>query len=183
MIRARVMWGGPVVTGGGISTLYSTNDVGDAQDFIDGIEQFLNGIADRLNNNLTMQCENTVDEVDIATGDIISQTAVSAALIIGTDATEALPIATQGLVQARTGVFLGGREIRGRIFVPAFTETASSGGTPSSACKTDVNTQAGNFAADAAANWCVYSRTHHAAAGVTSATMWSQWAVLRSRRD
>lgn len=171
------------MTGGGISTLYSMADLGDAQDFVDGIQTFLGSIADRLNTNLTWKIEDQVDEVQVSDGQIIGQTGVTTATTAGTDATEALPWATQGLVRFRTGVFSGGREIRGRMFIPGFTETASSGGLPSSACRSDVNAAATVLADSTSAQLAVWSRTHSTVAGVTSASMWDEWAVLRSRRD
>lgn len=176
-------WTGVIVAGGGVSTLYSTNDLADAQDFIDGIETFLVDISDRLNSNLAWQCEADVDEINVGTGEITAQTTVTTTPHAGTDSSEALPWATQGLIRARTGVFSGGREIRGRMFIPAFTEAQSSGGLPSSACRSDVNTAVAVLANSTSAGWAVYSRTHHTVAGVSAATMWEEWAVLRSRRD
>lgn len=98
----------------------------------------------------------------------------------GTSTEQPLPPATQGLIQLRTGVYVGGREIRGRIFVPSPTEGANTTGVPTQSAR-DLMTGAAEVLVDN--GFYVYSPTHHQCAQIIAATPWTQWAVLRSRRD
>lgn len=100
----------------------------------------------------------------------------------GGDAGQGLPPATQGLIRWRTGVIVSGRELRGRTFIPGLAETASDGG-PQGTFVTDANAAAAALAAESVGELVVWSRTHAAAHPVISGTLWSEFAVLRSRRD
>jgi hypothetical protein len=124
-----------------------------------------------------------VATVDSTTGDITALTAVTSQTGTGGSVGDALPYATQGLVRLRTGFFVGGKEIRGRIFIPGLTETDSDIGVPSSFVVGAWNTAVAALIADANSVLLVYSRKHAAGEAVVSGSAWNKWAVLRSRRD
>lgn len=94
-----------------------------------------------------------------------------------------LPRQTQLLIRWRTGVYSGGREIRGRTFVPGLTEVNNDIGVPSSGIKSTAQTAAAALIADADSSLGVYSKTHGALAVVSAASVWAEWATLRTRRD
>jgi hypothetical protein len=93
---------------------------------------------------------------------------------------ERLPFATQGLCRLRTNTFFGGRELRGRLYIPGLTEDHSDAGVPNANFKTKVQDALTLLGESALA---VYSPTKHQWATVGATSVWSQWAVLRSRRD
>ena len=101
----------------------------------------------------------------------------------GASASDLLPQATQALLRLRTNVFSAGREIRGRWFIPGLTEAEATAGNVTAAAATVFNVAAAALIATAGAEWCVWSRTQTTAAAVVTANTWTQFAVLRSRRD
>ena len=128
---------------------------------------------------------NEVARVDPVTGDVIGLFAVTGSSIGMDDVAQALPWATQGLVRTRTGDYVGGREIRGRTFVPGPTEVSSDAGVPIGAYTSSVQTAFENFgtAAGPAGGVGVYSPTNGSFHFGELYSVWDQWAVLRSRRD
>ena len=102
---------------------------------------------------------------------------------VGQASGDPLPYATQGLMRLFTPSFINGRQIRGRAFIPGAVEAASTGAVPIAGYLTAVNSAGGALLGGAAPQLAVWSRTHAAASAVASVSTWSQWAVLRSRRD
>jgi hypothetical protein len=99
-------------------------------------------------------------------------------------ANQILPPATQMLASLRTGVYTGGREIRGRLFIPGFTEAANGQGIVDGTIRGQVQTAATTLANVTAPNpWVVWSRTYAQTADVSAAQVSSSWSVLRSRKD
>ena len=101
----------------------------------------------------------------------------------GTSVADMLPIANQGLIRWLTNVFVGGRQVRGRTFVPGQTETSSGAGIPTATWLGTVAPLAVTLAATGPPSLVVWSETHASAQAVASSSVWTQWAVLRSRRD
>lgn len=103
----------------------------------------------------------------------------------GAHSFELLPYATQGLIRWRTGTFVNGRELRGRTFVPGLTEDYNVAGVPSGGLPALMAGYINTYitTSSAAGDPAVYSPTHKVAAIMTNGSFWSQWAVLRSRRD
>lgn len=96
-----------------------------------------------------------------------------------------LPAATQLLITWRTGVFSGGREVRGKTFVPGLvSSTNDNDGT----IDEGVVTQFAGYAASLLTTpgnptLQVWSRKNGTVQPVTQARITNEWAVLRSRRD
>jgi len=140
-------------------------------------------VKGRVATGITMSTEAEVATIDIATGQVTGITAVTPVVNVGTAAGDTCPPATQGLLRWRTGTYIGGREIRGRTFLPGVTETDNVNGVPSASYISTVNAAAAAMIADANSDFMVYSRKNFDAAPGLSGSVWSQWAVLRSRRD
>lgn len=102
----------------------------------------------------------------------------------GTGAGNMLPAAVQLLAQWRSGTYINNREVRGRTFIPGVASlTLTSTGTPSSATQTAINSACSTLIGNATAHLSVWDRTHAGVATVVTGAAWSQYAVLRSRRD
>lgn len=134
-------------------------------------------------NDLVWTVQPVVEVVDVTTGQITSTVSVTGGTGVGADATSYLPAATQILVRWRTTNFVNGREIRGRTFIPGATEAATADGVLDSTWVSTLNTANAALIASANAELVVYSPTHHTLGNVTAASVWTQFAVLRSRRD
>lgn len=154
-----------------------------AQNAATAVRNFWVACAVKLLNTYHFQVEGAVDTIDLATGKPTGSTAVTAADVVGTQNNDALPWATQGLVEWRTGFYSGGREVRGRTFIPGNVEIMSTSGVPTGEYTGALQTAANALISDALSQVQVYSRKHTLASGVTGATVWPKWAVLRSRRD
>jgi len=134
---------------------------------------------------LTWTINTEAEFVDEVTGQITGIETVPGGTGIGDATGDALSPASQGLVRWRTGVFVAGKEIRGRTFIPGPTEDVNQLGHPSAGYLPLVNTAAADLitAASGGGGLVVWSRTHGQAAAVATGSVWNQWAVLRSRRD
>lgn len=124
-----------------------------------------------------------VATVNPGTGDTTGITAVTVAAITFTDADQPLPAATSLLLRWHTGVFTGGREIRGRTNIARLGELTSTLGVPNVATTTAWQTRANDLIADVNTTFVVWSPLHGLWETVQTGSPWGQWAVLRSRRD
>jgi len=158
-----------------IGGLTAANAVADLRTFWDSIKA-------QVANDLTFQIEAEVAEVDIATGEVTGIVPVTSSPVTGTETNDPEAWATQGLVRLRTGTYVGGREVRGRIFIPGPTWNQSSGGQPTSAYRTAIDSAMATLLGSSVSELMVYSRKHRDVVPVLSGTTWNQWAVLRSRR-
>jgi hypothetical protein len=154
----------------------------DAQAAATAARAFWAALQGNLADTLRGQVQLEVVEFQISDGASIAVWPVTSAQIVYTASNTMLPRATQGLVRLRTGFFAGGREVRGRIFIPCLTEIANDIGVPSAAIITTVNTAVATMISGSA-DLLVYSPALSATASVTAGSMWSEWASLRSRRD
>lgn len=146
------------------------------------VTQFWQDIKAVICNDLSWTVEGDVAVIDDVTGnisDIVQGTENSS---VGTDSADMCPLTTQGLIRARTGTFVAGREIRGRIFIPCPSEGSNLQGAPTSTYTADLT---GGAAAliTAGVDWVIWSRARGQSAQVGSVSTWNQWATLRSRRD
>lgn len=94
-----------------------------------------------------------------------------------------LPRTTQALVRWRTGVYSNGREIRGRTFIPGLTQVANNQGRPASGITSTLTTAANALISDVDSVFGVYSKRNGALAVVNAASVWNEFAELRTRRD
>lgn len=183
MYRIRTaITGGP--GGSELSTMYFNSALTfTAQDAANAVRTFWNAIKGEISSVYTFQVETAVTEVADFTGEPIGVSTVTEAAVVGSNVAEQLPPATQALIRLHTGVYYGGRELQGKIYVPGFCENNSSGGVPSASSITTLANATAAMIADVPSELMLFSRKHLNANGVTSYSVWNQFAVLRSRRS
>jgi hypothetical protein len=121
-------------------------------------------------------------EVDIGTGQTLSVFPVTTASGAGANAGTPVPQAASVLMRWRTGVFTAGREIRGRTFIPGMNQSqVSAQGEVLAGARTSLDSAANTFISTT--DFGIYSPTHSTFATVATASAWSEYAVLRSRRE
>jgi hypothetical protein len=183
VLRVRVSWGS-VTNGPGLSTFYFTGtDQTAADNAALAVRAFMNSLEATYPSYGTWELQPTVAKIDTSNGDLIGLFAVTTESGVGSNASEQLPIQTQGLLEMHTGQIVFGRELRGRLFVPGPTETESTNGAPTSTYRTALESAANTLRTDPNSEWLVWSRTHGIAYPVTTAVCWTKWAVQRGRRD
>lgn len=190
-LRVDCEWSGTQVRGGGLTQLWFSNPSTDAQACVDAVEDFWTAMASAVSSSTTVRVLPTVPVFNETDGELLSVAGATVQPSIpGTAAGDALPAATQGLLRLVTSQVRNNRLIRGRIFIPAPVENFNLvTGQPNSTYTVDVNAAAAALVADATANWAVFSRpggtgsTAGLIPQIITATCWSEWAVLRSRRD
>lgn len=97
--------------------------------------------------------------------------------------TDLLPIADQAVVRLLTGTFIGGRQLRGRIFVPGLCLSSNTNGALSTSSALVITTAGNTLNAATAPALGVWSRVNATTEVVSGISVWSQFGVLRSRRD
>jgi hypothetical protein len=183
IMKVRSLWSGGA-GGAGVTTTYWDPAAGTPQDAVLAIEDFWNAIKGVIGGGWSVTTDAVVLNINEATGAITSATGVTVTTINYADGNDPLPAATQGLVQLRTGVYAAGREVRGRLFIPGPTEDQNTNGKPKSTYLSTVNgATATNLLGALDATLMVWSQAHGVAEAVTAAPVWTQWAVLRSRRQ
>lgn len=183
LYRIRVNWTGFSVQGGGLSTFYFDEVGGTANQAATAVAVFLGAIDNNLTTTLAWTMETDVALINAVGGGVEGFTTVAPASGGGSNTAEVLPLASQGLIRLRTGFVTNRRELRGKLFIPGFCENNQSLGKPDDGTLLNINTALDALVASANAEYMVYSRTHNIARPVSSARMWTKWAVLRSRRD
>ena len=169
----------------GLSTQYfAAGALQTSGDASTAVHNFWNAIKSYVSDQVVFQVVNEVDVINVDTGVIQSvESPGDLGAVAGTDEGEPLPWQTQLVGRLRTGEYIAGRELRGRIFIPGISESNSSSGVPAGGLVDTVNdAMTGAFIPGLSAEAVVYSRTHHVAAPVSAATCATQFAVLRSRR-
>jgi len=176
------------VTGGSGGPYLSTsffNVIGglEAQDAVADLRAFWQAIRGNIWSGLTLTVEPDVAEIDIATGEVTGLVPTTSTPVTGDNSAEPTPWTTQGLIRWRSGIYVAGREIRGRTFIPGVNESVSQSGVPSSTYKSSIESAAATLLSSSVSEMVVYSRKHHELGPVLLGSVWSQWASLRSRRD
>ena len=169
--------------GSELSTMFFDATTGTPQDAADAVRAFWSDLANGIYNAATMTVDPTVYTIDVATGQPTSTHGTTTTAVAGNKSSEVLPSATQGLLRWHTGVFLSGREVQGRTFIPAPTEADSNFGVPLSTYIGILTTAASNLASSGPITFGIYSRAHRQFRQATSGSPWGQWAILRSRRQ
>lgn len=131
--------------------------------------------------------EGDVALVESTTDTIIGVTSIAPVSGAGSSSSNSqVPLASQVLVRFLTGAYAGGRQVRGRLFLPYFISSnmdVGSGGVVA-ATVTNVNTHFNTYLTAFAPNGAVvYSRKNGTGYAISAASTWNQWAVMRSRRD
>lgn len=168
------------------TNLYFTQVGGTTQAHIDAVRDFWTNLAGSIRNVITITVEGDCSVVDDATGQVVGIDSATARTVVGGSATALLPIATQGLINTFTSTFVGGRQLRGKIYVPGLITTTSDAlGAPTSTVKTLLLTQGALLVTNTSTPGPlrVWSKKNGTSAVVNAVTTPSKFAVLRSRRD
>lgn len=156
------------------------------QDDVNSVGEFWDALASAIASGVSWTVQGEVAHIDDSTGQTTGVTSVSSVTGAGTDTHDPLPWATQGLIRLRTGVYIGGRELRGRIYVPGLTEQNSGAGVPQTAMvEAMTNAASSSLLGPTGLNGSlrVFSKKNLKSNYVVTAQAWNQWASLRSRRD
>lgn len=179
MIRLRINWSGPA---SGYSIWHFDSDLSGAQDAADAALVFLNELDTFLSPQMQARVDNEVQQIDPATGQITGVETVSTIGVTGQASGKMLPQSTCLLIRWRTGAFVGGREQRGRTFIPGFTDANNdTDGEPLAGLISGIASRAQTLADTS--TLCIWSPTNQGFATVTTAQVWDEWAVMRSRRE
>lgn len=186
ILRIRTILTGTAVTGGGVNDLhFDFSDGTGAQDCQDAVEDFWTNLLGASASVSAIQ-EQEAAIIDAASGSLqgyvpVTVTGPQNAGASGT----LLPRSSQGLLRFGTNAVRRGRRVRGKVFVPGMRTNEDSDGRPAAALVAAFGTT--GRALIAAAPLVIYSRPGDAGAGAsaaaTTASGWTEYAVLRSRRD
>jgi hypothetical protein len=156
---------------------------GSGQSAADAAGVFWGAIDNYMKSTVTWSGAPEIEEVLMETGELTGLIAVTPHTGTGGSSAEMGPIGTQALIKWRTGVFLGGREVRGRTFVPGLSEDSNDPtGAVGVTTRTALDTAAAALISDASSVFGVYSRTNRAMYAAASGTTNTSWSFLRSRR-
>lgn len=164
------------------TTMYFEGAVlADAQAASNAVKQFWTDCSSAIGATTNMLVNSEVEVVDPASGQVTGTFNVPQLVVGGVAGGDHLPDFTQGLVRWLTGIYVNGRQLRGRTFIPSPTEAAHTGGNPTAGYVSDVQAAADTLMGTS--DLGVYSPTHRVFALGTTASVWQRWALLRSRRD
>jgi hypothetical protein len=185
MLRVRATWTGKQGTPY-LSTFYfntaSTETQTDANNANAAVGSFLTSLNSSLLLGLNWVTDSNVTVMSLS-GTQTGGFGVSPVAGGGTLSGDALPWSTQLLVRYTTGIYIGGRQIKGHLFLPGWSETQNTDGAPVSTLKTTVQNAANTLVGVSSPRWAVWSKKTASISSITGASVSSQWAVLRSRRD
>ena len=185
MLRVRTQLTGPQGAPW-LNTLFFTNATEDqtaANAAVSATGAFWNSVRTLMLPGVTFATLPTVDVITVAGGHTgaYNTTPVTNP---GSATGSGLPTASQILCQLRTGTYINNREVRGRIFIPGLTTTSiNATGQVATSSQTTVNSALNALIAATGAKISVWDRKHAGYSTVSSASCWSSFAVLRSRRD
>lgn len=168
-----------------LHTMYFRDTVGGvtAQDAVNDVAAMWGAIDLYCSTLMTWATEPEVAVINPANGEITGTQVTTSLGGTGGTSGDLIPFASQGLIRWRTGVYIGGREVRGRSFIPGLNEAASAVGVPTTTFVGVVNTAVNTFLTSAVSAPTIWSKKNGVEHVITSGSLWSQFAVLRSRRD
>nr|CRY96194.1 hypothetical protein [uncultured prokaryote] len=184
MLRIRSVW-----TGVGGSPWYSnlyfdgTGSV-DAQSCADNVADFWATFTLVWMPNLSVSVESFVAVVDPVSGDVTGGHTIDVPdPVTGSGSGGTLPTSTQALLSMNTPIYIAGRNLRGKLYVPGLTEGVNTNNGTPDPIYVQPMAEALEILADAGPDLVVWSRKNGITAPVSSVTASTKWAVLRSRRD
>lgn len=145
------------------------------------VSGYISGLASNLSNVTTCQFDGILEEFDPGTGQTTSTLDVGAFSVQGVNNANQSPQGTCALIRWRTGLFLNGREVRGRSYISGLADIGDGVGRITDTNLADMQTAAQILADSSTA--AVYSPTNGIGAFISSANVWNQFGLMRSRRD
>lgn len=183
LYRIRTVLTSTLITGQGVATHYFDENGGTAQQAVTAIGNFWNALDTVMQESILWATEADVAKINSTTGALEGVVVTTPASGSGGTSQAQTTKATQGLIQWRTGTFPGGRELRGRTFIPGMPSGALTNGDPGTSYRSTLVTAGNGLMNDATCTLVVWSRKIGGFAPVTSVTSSAKAAVLRSRRD
>ena len=148
----------------------------------DAVAAFWEDLEGLITSGVSYSVLGDVEHVDLQ-DQTIAVFGIQATLGAGLNSAQPAPYANQGLIQWRTGSYTGGRELRGRTFIPGLASNAVLNGVWSGPVVAGMQAAADTLVENGEAGLAVFSPTKSGIASVQSATARNLVAVLRSRRD
>ena len=177
--RVRVGWSG-WAGGPGVSTFLFES--AGAPPLVD-LRTMYAAWAPIIPTGITLQIENTGQTIASETGQAVGAWSAGAQTAIACTGAGGYAAPAGCYVSWRTGVFLGGREIRGKTFIVPLVAGAYDGtGTILDQNRQAVENAAKAFIATGGSTMRIYNRSQFGFGGVTSATVPDKVVVLTSRR-
>lgn len=186
MLRATAIWGTGPGTPYYTNMYYNGSTSGEAVFAHSATVDLLTALQPHIVNDLAYTVLSEVAQIDPVSGDILATFVVPP--VNGVCSHVGAPAAwhTQGLIRWRTGVYVGGREIRGRTFVPGVPASYMLDGNPSVSYLNNVlgvaQAHLANVDTVAAGGAAVWSPARGQSAAISTTSVWNRFAVLRSRR-
>ena len=179
MLRLRINWTG---LNSGFSVMHSGDALASAQAAADAVEDWLNALSPYIAAAQSFQVDPEAEEVDPVTGNVTGVASVTTITQTGDFSVAPVPQAAQALVRWRTGEYVAGREIRGRTFIPgiAGSQTSTTGELVPA---TLAGMQTASTAFLTASGHGIWSPKNGQFELALTASVWSEFAVMRSRRD
>lgn len=179
MLRFRINWSG---VNSGFSVMHTGSAPAAAQADADALDEWLQDIAGTMVVTQQFQVDQEVEEVDPATGNITGVVTITSINRTGNVNTAPVPQAAQALFRWRTGFYSGGREVRGRTFVPGLAlANSSASGELASATVATLQTAGTTLLADS--GFGIWSPARATFQVATACSVWNEFAVMRGRRD
>lgn len=188
MYRVRTVFTG--MTGAPwLNTLWFDASESTAQEAADAAIAFWQSVDAVMDSEVEWSTEPEVAQINSSTGGLAGIHDITPGTGTGGVSGEALPLASQALIRFRTGEVVNGREVRGRVFVPALAESSNDNGQVASGTLTTLNNATTALLGDANAVLVIWHRPppDGSAFGskhtVVAGSAWREFAVMRSRRD
>lgn len=178
-----------VLTGVGGSPWYSNVYFERAdrhQDAINRMTAFWSGLNAVISSAVTWTVQDEVAVIDEETGNITDFKTGEGDSSAGGGTADIVPHALQALVRIRTGVYVGGREVRGRLNVPGLIYgVMAANGNVASGTVDLITLAAQNLLNEIGDSQYagVWSRKNGVFARTSSVSVWNQFAVLRDRKS
>lgn len=172
-----------------LSTMFFNEATGTAQQAATAVITWWQAVDNLMANDYTWTVLPEVAVIQETSGLLTSIESVTGNTGVGIDGSDVLPPANQILVRWLSASVVNGRLLRGRTFVPGLTEAANTERKVSAAWITALDTANAALLATANADLVVWHRpstpggSDGELASVSAASVWTDFAVLRSRRD
>lgn len=147
------------------------------------VDVYLTGLKTQIWSGLPILRTGEVVQFDSTTGDTTDVLTVAPQAFTGSAVGDLLPPATQMLVRWKTPFFVAGRRLQGRQNVPYLSSAVASGGRPTGAAVAAVAGFAQALVDQPDTQLVVWGRKSGQVGTVSSASCWTEFSVLRSRRD
>jgi len=155
---------------------------------IPSVRAFWDACKGFLPSDVTIQVENTGDELDSVTGALVNEFTTAAVAPVTGTSSAVYAAAVGALANWKTSVVVAGSRLRGKTFiVPVTAGFFTTAGALTLECTATIETAGGTLIADQSSSFVVWHRPVNGAGGnyalVASVTAPTTASVLRSRRD